>query len=62
MTMGCACSRVTVPAESGADAKAALSVAACIPGVAVNGDYTDSLGRTGTALRLGENTLWVDLD
>lgn len=41
--------------------RAALyDVAANIPGVAVNGDYTDSLGRTGTALRLGEHTLVID--
>jgi hypothetical protein len=35
-------------------------VAAGIPGVTVNSDYTDSLGRTGTALRLGAETLVID--
>jgi hypothetical protein len=40
--------------------EALYNVAASIPGVAVNGDYTDSLGRTGTALRLGEETLVID--
>jgi hypothetical protein len=40
--------------------EALYNVAANIPGVAVNGDYTDSLGRTGTALRLGEETLVID--
>jgi hypothetical protein len=35
-------------------------VAASIPGVTVNGDYTDSLGRTGTALSLGEETLVIN--
>jgi hypothetical protein len=41
--------------------RAALyDVAANIPGVAVNGDYIDSLGRAGTALRLGEETLVID--
>ncbi len=36
------------------------NVAANIPGVAVNGHYIDSLGRTGTALSLGEETLVID--
>ncbi len=40
--------------------EALYDVAANIPGVTVNGDYTDSLGRTGTALRLGEWTLVID--
>jgi hypothetical protein len=40
--------------------EALYDVAASIPGVAVNGDYTDSLGRTGTALRLGDQTLVID--
>jgi hypothetical protein len=40
--------------------EALYNVAANIPGVAVNGDYTDSLGRTGTALRLGVETLVID--
>jgi hypothetical protein len=40
--------------------EALYDVAANIPGVAVNGDYTDSLGRTGTALRLGQETLVID--
>jgi hypothetical protein len=40
--------------------EALYDVAANIPGVGVNGDYTDSLGRTGTALRLGEETLVID--
>ena len=31
-----------------------------IPGVTVAGAYTDSLGRTGTALRLGSSTFVVD--
>jgi hypothetical protein len=39
---------------------ALYKVAASIPGVAVNGDYTDSRGRTGTALRRGEETLVID--
>lgn len=40
--------------------EALYDVAATIPGVAVNGDYTDSLGRTGTALRLGKEALVID--
>jgi hypothetical protein len=41
--------------------RAALyEVAADIPGVTVNDAYIDSLGRTGTALRLGVETLVVD--
>jgi hypothetical protein len=40
--------------------EALYEVAADIPGVAVNEDYTDSLGRTGTALGLGEETLVID--
>jgi hypothetical protein len=41
--------------------RAALyEVAASIPGVAVNADYIDSLGRTGTALNLGAETLVID--
>ncbi|HUC27447.1 MAG TPA: CU044_5270 family protein [Streptosporangiaceae bacterium] len=40
--------------------EALYDVAANIPGVAVNGDYTDSLGRRGTALTLGEETLVID--
>jgi hypothetical protein len=40
--------------------EALYDVAANIPGVAVNGDYTDSLGRTGAALSLGEETLVID--
>ena len=41
--------------------RAALyEVAASLPGVAVDSDYIDSLGRTGTALRLGEETLVID--
>jgi hypothetical protein len=40
--------------------EALYDVAASIPGVAVNGDYTDSLGRTGTALSLGGETLVID--
>jgi hypothetical protein len=31
-----------------------------IPGVTVVGAYTDSLGRTGTALRVGSSTLVID--
>jgi hypothetical protein len=40
--------------------EALYDVAASIPGVAVNGDYTDALGRTGTALRLGGQTLVIN--
>jgi hypothetical protein len=40
--------------------EALYNVAASIPGVEVNDDYTDSLGRTGTALGLGEQTLVID--
>jgi hypothetical protein len=40
--------------------EALYNVAASIPGVAVNGGYTDSLGRTGTALRLGVETVVID--
>jgi hypothetical protein len=41
--------------------RAALyKVAATIPGVTVTGSYTDSLGRTGTALRLGPLTAVID--
>jgi hypothetical protein len=40
--------------------EALYDVAASIPGVAVNGDYTDSLGQTGTALSLGGETLVID--
>jgi hypothetical protein len=40
--------------------EALYNVAAGIPGVTVNSDYTDSLGRTGTALRLGAETLVID--
>ncbi len=40
--------------------EALYKVAASIPGVAVSGDYTDSRGRTGTALKLGEETLVID--
>jgi hypothetical protein len=40
--------------------EALYDVAASIPGIAVNGAYTDSLGRTGTALRLGDQTLVIN--
>jgi hypothetical protein len=40
--------------------EALYNVAASIPGVAVNSAYTDSLGRTGTALALGDQTLVID--
>jgi len=40
--------------------EALFKVAASIPGVKVTGRYTDSLGRTGTALRLGSYTMVVD--
>ena len=40
--------------------EALYNVAANIPGVAADGDYTDSLGRTGTALSLGQETLVID--
>jgi hypothetical protein len=32
-----------------------------IPGVTVSGQYTDSLGRTGTALSFGSSTIVVDI-
>ena len=40
--------------------KALYEVSAKIPGVTVAGKYTDSLGRTGTALRIGIWTMAVD--
>jgi hypothetical protein len=40
--------------------KALLQDAAKIPGVAVEGKYTDSLGRTGTVLHLGIWTMAID--
>jgi len=40
--------------------EALYKVAATIPGVTVKGTYTDSLGRTGTALRLGIMTMVID--
>jgi hypothetical protein len=40
--------------------EALFKVDASIPGVKVVGDYTDSLGRTGTALQLGRVTMVVD--
>jgi hypothetical protein len=40
--------------------EALYNVAAGISGVAVNVAYTDSLGQTGTALRLGDQTLVID--
>jgi hypothetical protein len=40
--------------------EALFKVAASIYGVKVRGRYTDSLGRTGTALQLGSYTLVVD--
>jgi hypothetical protein len=40
--------------------EALYDVAASIPGVAVYGDYKDSLGRTGTALTLDRQTLVID--
>jgi hypothetical protein len=40
--------------------KALYVVAAKIPGVTVDGQYTDSLGRTGTALHIGLWTMVVD--
>ena len=42
--------------------KALYEVAAKIPGVTVEGQYTDSLGRTGTALHIGLWTMVVDPD
>jgi hypothetical protein len=42
--------------------KALYEVAAKIPGVTVDGQYTDSLGRTGTALHIGMWTMVVDPD
>lgn len=40
--------------------EALFKVDAGIPGVKVTGYYTDSLGRTGTALQLGRSTIVVD--
>lgn len=40
--------------------EALYKVAATIPGVTVKGTYTDALGRTGTALRLGPMTTVID--
>ena len=40
--------------------EALYNVAADIPGVAAHSDYIDSLGRTGTALSLGAETLVID--
>lgn len=40
--------------------KALLEDAAKIPGVTVEGEYTDSLGRTGTVLHLGIWTMAID--
>lgn len=40
--------------------EALYDVAASLPGVAVNSDYTDSLGQTGTALSLSDRTLVID--
>jgi hypothetical protein len=40
--------------------EALYRVAATIPGVTVKGTYTDSLGRTGTALQLGPLTAVID--
>ncbi len=40
--------------------KALFEVAEKVPGVTVVGSYTDSLGRTGTALRSGSQTTVVD--
>jgi hypothetical protein len=42
--------------------RALYEVAAKIPGVTVAGQYTDSLGRTGTALHIGMWTMVVDPD
>jgi len=40
--------------------EALFKVEASIPGVKVMGYYTDSLGRTGTAIQLGRDTMVVD--
>jgi hypothetical protein len=40
--------------------EALFKIDASIPGVKVVGDYTDSLGRTGTAIQLGRVTMVVD--
>jgi len=40
--------------------EALYEVAASIPGIAVNEDYIDALGRTGTALTLGGQTLVIN--
>jgi hypothetical protein len=42
--------------------KALYEVAAKIPGVTVQGQYSDSLGRIGTALHIGMWTMVVDPD
>jgi hypothetical protein len=39
---------------------ALFKVEASIPGVTLTGHYTDSLGRTGTVLKLGRSTMVVD--
>lgn len=41
-------------------AQALYEVAAKIPGVTVAGQYTDSLGRTGTLLRIGDYSMAID--
>jgi hypothetical protein len=40
--------------------EALYEVAASIPGIAVNDDYVDALGRTGTALTLADQTLVIN--
>jgi hypothetical protein len=40
--------------------QALYEVAASIPGITVNSDYIDALGRTGTALTLGDQTLVIN--
>jgi hypothetical protein len=51
---------VTSQPLSPAFSKALLEDAAKIPGVPVEGKYTDSLGRTGTVLSLGTLTIAID--
>jgi hypothetical protein len=51
---------LTTDPVSSAMQKALYEVLEKIPGVTVAGTYTDSLGRTGTALRLGSSTFVVD--
>jgi hypothetical protein len=51
---------ITAEPLSPAFRKALLEDAAKIPGVTVEGKYTDSLGRTGTVLHIGIWTIAID--